>query len=296
MKDAVAVFFAELGVAASREAADELLRLLREGFALVAQRWPTLPAPAPATIAAAAGRRLRAQDHPPSVLSAEGVAELTLACACAAGSPAAFACFEASYFPLARAAVAKLGPGNHALIDEVEQALRLKLFVAQGSAPPRVMEYAGDGNLGGLIRVAATRAAIDLQRGARRERASGEDEAILEQLAAGGDPELDYLKRRYRQELREAIEHALRSLEPRERILLRMHLVDRLNIDELGKLHGAHRATTARWLRAIRERVGDEAKRRLRARLGVDREELDSMLRLLASQLDASFERVLAEP
>jgi len=49
----------------------------------------------------------------------------------------------------------------------------------------------------------------------------------------------------------------------RERTLLRMPLVDRLNIDRLGVIYRVNRATVARWLVAIRRRLFEEVRREL---------------------------------
>ena len=55
------------------------------------------------------------------------------------------------------------------------------------------------------------------------------DAAIAEQ-----DPELDYLRSRYRQQFHDAFVVALGALEDRDRTILRLHLVDGMNIDAIG--------------------------------------------------------------
>jgi RNA polymerase sigma-70 factor (ECF subfamily) len=72
-----------------------------------------------------------------------------------------------------------------------------------------------------------------------------------------------------------------------------MHLVHQLSIDEIGRTYDVHRATAARWLTAVRDRLQDETRRRLRERLKVDDRELDSLFRVVESQLAVSFRRVL---
>jgi|GEM_PF-4314550 len=54
---------------------------------------------------------------------------------------------------------------------------------------------------------------------------------------AGLDPEIAYLKQRYRDEFREAFVAALGALDERQRNVLRQHHLDGMTIDQLGSLH-----------------------------------------------------------
>jgi len=77
--------------------------------------------------------------------------------------------------------------------------------------------------------------------------------------------------------------------------VLRLHLLDGLNIDRIGQLHDVHRATAARWLASAREALAKDTQRILQARLQVSRSEFESLLRLVRSDLDVSLCRILAE-
>jgi RNA polymerase sigma-70 factor (ECF subfamily) len=79
-----------------------------------------------------------------------------------------------------------------------------------------------------------------------------------------------------------------------DRGILRLHLLERLNIDEIAALHDVHRATAARWLTRIRHHIGEHTREALRARLRLDASELDSLLRAVDSRLDLSLSRILA--
>ncbi len=61
----------------------------------------------------------------------------------------------------------------------------------------------------------------------------------------------------------------------------------------MGKLHQVHRATAARWLQSIRDALLERTRVELQARLGAGAADVDSVIRLVASRLDVSLERVL---
>jgi RNA polymerase sigma-70 factor, ECF subfamily len=106
-------------------------------------------------------------------------------------------------------------------------------------------------------------------------------------------PELAVLKARCRDELRAAFAEALAALSVRERTLLCAHYLDGMTVDDLGRLHGVHRATAARWLDSARGHVLRGVRRHLRHALGLDRRELASAVGLVRSRLDLSLSRLL---
>jgi RNA polymerase sigma-70 factor (ECF subfamily) len=77
-------------------------------------------------------------------------------------------------------------------------------------------------------------------------------------------------------------------------LLLKQHFLDGLSIDRMAALHDVHRATAARWIAKLLERLLVDTRSRLQAALDVDAEELDSVLRLIQSCMDASIGRALS--
>ena len=57
-----------------------------------------------------------------------------------------------------------------------------------------------------------------------------------------------------------------------------------------------HPTTVSRWLAVAREHVLAETRRRLRERLGISASEIESLMRILPSQLGLSLERLLPRP
>jgi RNA polymerase sigma-70 factor (ECF subfamily) len=226
-----------------------------------------------------------------SALAELRVADLFLSLACARGDAAALRAFEARTFPGARAALARMGlhAGD---VDEVLQIVREKLFVAGPGDEPRILGAVGHGDLDGLVRVAAVRTALNLRR--RDPRSVAGDESLCDRLLADGDdPELSTLKEQQRAVLKAAIEDALAGLEARERNILRMNLIHGLSIDEIGRTYQVHRATAARWLDRIRDKLQRESRRLVEERLGVSAPEVDSLVRLVQSGIEVSFARLL---
>jgi RNA polymerase sigma-70 factor (ECF subfamily) len=171
--------------------------------------------------------------------------------------------------------------------DEVRQALRVRLLVADGGRR-RIDDYAGRGPLRGWLGVAALRIAINLKRAP-----AASDDALTELVSGEVDPELRYLKTLYRAEFRAALEAALGGLPERARLLLRLSYVDGLSLAQLGRLYQVHETTAGRWVHQAAADVAAEARRRLTARLQLSRSSLDSVARMVMSNLDLSIARVL---
>lgn len=231
---------------------------------------------------------LAAQDtSDPSLLPA---AWLWLALGCARGDAEALRAFEASTFPGARAALRRMRLSADT-IAEVLQTLRERLLVAQPDKPAKILGAAAHGKLPAQIRLAAVRIAIDLHR--RDHRREPGDKPLLRAIAPDEDPEIATLKDQQRGALKAALEQALAGLSPKERNVLQLNFVHGLSIDEIGRSYKVHRATVARWLAAIRERLNQESRRLLRERQGLGEEEVDSLIKLVESRTEVSFFRLL---
>lgn len=216
-------------------------------------------------------------------------AELALAQACARGEPAALATFDKLYLAEVPAGLAHMKL-DRALVDDVVQEVRAKLLVAEDGAPPRILEYAGQGKLRGLCQVMAARAALTRLRGTRK---NAPDDSVDALAAAGDDPELAFLKAHYRDAFRTAFTAAATELDARDRNLLRLHHLGGVTLDQLAAMYGVHRATAVRWLADVRKRLLAGTRTRLRTTLSVSADELDSIMELIGSRLEVSVRRLL---
>jgi len=229
--------------------------------------------------------------HAPEALERLHLGDLYLARACVEGVPAALAAFEARLLPEVYVAVArlKLPP---ATVDELRQQVRQKMLLSTPDEPSKLAAYPGTGPLVGWVRGAA----LWLARVLLRQRARGlhsDDSALCLLVEPGDDPELAYLKRTYRAEFNAAFAQALGRLATRQRNVLRLKYLDGMSIDQLGAVYGVHRASAARWVVAAQEALLKQTRRGLTERLRLTGSQLDSVLRLISSQLDVNLGRLL---
>lgn len=222
-------------------------------------------------------------------VSAGTAHDLYLACACEDGDSAALRYFESHLMPAIRAAIAKV-TSQEDLIDEAAQELRRRLFCHPA---PRIMSYSGRGPLWKWLRITATRTAYDVHRSRGVTPASIDDVAdvfLQDQI----DPEFRIVRERYGELVRQALRDAVGMLTTEEKTLLRLRYVQNQGIDSLATPFKAHRATVARRLRSIREKILAH----LHACLGVhiprlSESEARSLWRAVRSQVHLSFSRLV---
>jgi len=251
--------------------------------------WPELRID-PAQIAPFIAQRLAGADLEAALATAPA-ADLVLAAACMAQEPTAHAAFDAVLSEVDAAGASTRSPPD--LVEDVKQVLRVQLLVAKGDKPPGIVGYRGKGPLRGWVRITATRELIRHQRKLARERPS--ERPLDEAIGDAGDPVLSQLKSEYRTEFAAALREAIAELDAEIRTLLRQQIVDQLSIDEIGAAFGVHRATAARWLLRARGALVTATRGRLAARLKLSADEIDSVIRLVQSQLDASVVRYLRD-
>jgi RNA polymerase sigma-70 factor, ECF subfamily len=218
--------------------------------------------------------------------------DLYLACACTNKDDRAILAFEGKYLHEVPSYVGQIDR-SPPFIDEVGQQLREKLFVTTNDeGQPKISEYTGRGPLGAWVRVVCVRLALNLRRRPKHTvETEGERAPVLR--SAAPDPEMDFLKSKYKDEFRDAFQATLAELTGDERAVLKMHYIDGLNIDQIGVAYRVHRATVARWLSHSREKIMEETKKRLEERLQMKSAEVESLIGLVRSQLDVSIYKFL---
>lgn len=249
------------------------------------ETWPNLFLD-PGVFVAYLGERLSEDGTALEALDRLRGPELYLCCGCARGERAAIEALESHYGAHIDAVLAKLG--RHGT-EDLAQVVRHRLLVRDGKAAPRITLYSGNGSLAAWLRVTARRTAINATR--RLDPA-----AAVQQLALPDtvdDPELDYLKQRYREDFREAFFEAVEGLEPRQRTLLRQAFVHGMNTRQLARMYQVHHATAARWVAAAREHLAKQTRVRLAVRLQLSEPELESIMVMIRSRLDLSIARAL---
>lgn len=287
--DVVTAFEAALPATVTRDPAiaDALERMI----ARARTAWPDLDVPLAAFAAHVAARIAEAPGVVEQVDRAPA-GDLWLACACTRGDSRAIAAFEAAYAPEIRAALRRLRDRPVAS-DDVQQLLRHRLFVGDGAAGPAIARYSGHGNLGAWVRVTAMRTVLNATRNRPAPDEPGGGDDAFEFAPSPDDPELDHLKRTYRDAFRQAFLDTVAALPASERTLLRQSVVHGLTVRALAQMHGVHHATVARRIAAAREQLVAGTREILAARLAIGARELDSIMALIRSRLDVSLVRAL---
>ncbi|MDF2697840.1 MAG: putative DNA-binding regulatory protein [Labilithrix sp.] len=220
-------------------------------------------------------------------------ADLWLAFHAGRGIAPAIAVLETSCFS-DLAHVLRARRAEPAQADEVVQRLRHRLLVAEPGQRTRILTYAGRGELRAWVRVAAVRTWLNMKRETplANEGPSVEDALVAE---ATSDLELELLKGKYRELFRRVFLEAVDALAPGTRLLLKLHYLDRLSMEEVGKVLGIHRLTVLRRLERARHELAESTKERLEVELRLAPPEVESLLRLIQSRLDMSLHHALTE-
>jgi len=260
---------------------------LAESYRAARQAWPALQVPADAFAAHVRDRVGTLQQ--PTLFRQLRTDDLYLALACIRRERQAIASFEQALFPKVRRALLRMRLDPSAAQD-IEGWLRLHLFTEEVPGRSLLTEYTGRGDLVSWLRATAIHAGLRLRRRQGRDAPLDSDLALP---APEADPELFHLKRQYGPQFQKALAHALSTLTPQARTLLRQRYWDRLGIDALARVHQVHRSTAARWLAAARSQVLGAVREDLATRLGLGPSEVESVLRLVPSQLDESISQLL---
>ena len=223
-------------------------------------------------------------------------ADLYLCCACVARNPQATLTFERETARVARAAIGRINRDQE-FVEETLRELWDKLLFARDA---KVGEYSARGPLQAWTRVAAARTAIDRS---RANRAGWARQADLSERFGGGTsgPESYLTKAQYAEAFQRALQQAVGELSAQDRNLLRMHVLDRCSVGQIGRAYGVHRATAARWLERARARVLESVRQQLcRERGTLTDSELFSIAHLMVTQLELSLsahpEEAIARP
>jgi len=244
--------------------------------------WPGIEIPRETFIAFV---QERAGNDPTSTLE---IADLYLACACLAGNAAAWRELDRLHLSRIPTFVARIDR-SAAFADEVRQRLSEKLLRGDDGRP-KLAFYTGRGLLGGWLRVAAVREALNAKRGVDGDpKNESVDEIVI--AAREDDPEVQLLKRKYAREFADAFRHVLASLEADQRNVLRLHYLDGLSLEEVGKAYRVSRATAARWIADAKRTLVARVHENLGERLGDDGPGAQSLLSLVRSQLHLSLRR-----
>ncbi len=220
---------------------------------------------------------------------------LYLACGCALGNEHALRELERTASMVMNACYRRLGFQQWG--EEISQRVMRAILVHDGETGPSLMRYNGRGSLANWVRVVTVREAYRLTRAERKKsqrEVGGVEERIMDQAVIDeANPELLHLKRDYRAKFKLSFQQAFLRLEHRERNILRYQYLDGLNLEQIGTIYDASRATVARWRASARAQLLAETRRIMRDEFNVPLDEFDGAIRLIESAMDVSLSRLL---
>lgn len=166
--------------------------------------------------------------------------------------------------------------------DDLEQVVWSDLLVEKR----KLERYKGTGSLSNWIRAVAVRRILTALR--KVELPIDPVESAGE-LLVPEDPELLLFRESYGETFREVFREAIEGLDRADRVVLHHRYVDGLTLDRLARALGVHRATAARRLARVRRQLLASVTAGLSERLGLEPEQLRSIVRLVRSQFELSL-------
>jgi RNA polymerase sigma-70 factor (ECF subfamily) len=286
--DALAAsFFASRGseAAASELEVAEVRAALDEVAGNARRAWPALHID-DAELGPALAARLEAEIDVAVALRRLHASDVYFVLACAAHQRAALDVFETDHLRELEGALTRQGFAPSAIRESL-QIVRTSLLVAsaEDGAAPRLLDFAGRGPLRGWLRVVATRIAYRLARPVKHGLLL--DHPVEE--AAAGDPEIEFLKKRYGEAFRAAFRAAFAELPLSDRLLLKQRFSLGSTVAELGLLHGVHGSTVSRWVTTARQRLVEITRESLVRQFHLGSGEVSSLLRLIHSEIDGAL-------
>lgn len=253
-------------------------RLLERLFGLAkGERWRVTPARFGEALEASATRAFAGQEPASRALerylTSLHLEDLALACACADGEEGAWDHFVLEHRPLLYRAADALAPGGSA--RELADSLYADLFGLRERRDGRqslFRYFHGRSSLTTWLRAVLAQRHVDRLRSSRREEALPDEDSPGALVVS--DPPLDPDRERWMGLMQRALEQALASLAPRDRLRLACYYAQEMTLAETGRMLGEHEATVSRQLARTRRAIRDAVQRSLRVDHGLTEAEV----------------------
>jgi RNA polymerase sigma-70 factor (ECF subfamily) len=257
---------ARAGNDTARAAIDErLVRALhREANA---DRWAVSVAAFAAALDASAARALGGEPSTPrdveKYLRSLHLADLALACACAAGHDGAWEHFVREIRPVLYRSADALDPAGGArdLADSLYGDL-YGVSVREGERQSLFRYFHGRSSLATWLRAVLSQRYVDRVRAYRKTDQLPDDDTAAAPMAGAPDPDRD----RHVALIGEGMREAMGRLSSRERLRLGCYYAQDLTLAQTGKVLGEHEATVSRQLARTRTTIRQDVERWLRGR------------------------------
>jgi len=258
---------------------------IKQAYVLGGQRWPAITR-LPWDRFVEHVRRLGVSA---AALDTHG-SDLYLALACGLGDGAGMRHLTTAYFSSLERHLARAGFSR----EDAEESLQQMLVHLCTGESPRILGYAGRASLLAWLRVAAMRHALDEVKRPQAVNSQDNDELLAMIVDGGESPERKTMVAAIQPAVQSALVDAMGILSSRDRTLLHMFFSEGMNIEEIGQIYGIHRATVARQLKEIRERMLAHVRAKVETTLGANPEDVDSLVYAVRSQIQISLWRLAA--
>ncbi|MFT3713215.1 MAG: sigma factor-like helix-turn-helix DNA-binding protein [Archangium sp.] len=216
--------------------------------------------------------------------------DLYLAWACLERQALALAALERELMPAAVRALQRVDASPQ-FVDEHAARVRERLLVGSASngrmREPALAGYLGHGPLKSFVMVLAMREAVTTKRRPLVEETFDGLQADRAVSAIGPDTALD--ANGVRPVLQRALDAALSELEPRLRMVFKLHVLHGVSAQKLAVMYGVHRATTTRWILDARQLLLGSVGTRLREELRLGEETFEGLRGMLAREIEITL-------
>ena len=236
--------------------------------------------------------------------------DLCLIIACEKGDEKAWEYLVANFDSTVKSAARKISSNNEDA-EDLASSIWAELYGlrqdAEGNKKSKLAYYSGRGSLAGWLRAVVSQLAIDEYRKQSRF-VQVEETRDFENLAeessnhSGNDrvvhhaenPEELLTSEQTSGDVSLALKHAIESLDPEDKLVMKLYYFDDLKLKEVAAMFGYHEATASRKLTRIQTEIRKSVEKKLRERHGWSESEVKRCLSETASKLGISVEKLFA--
>ncbi len=235
--------------------------------------------------------------------------DLCLIIACERGDENAWEDLVANFDSTVKSAARKLSSNNEDA-EDLASSIWAELYGLRqddaGNKKSKLGYYSGRGSLGGWLRAVVSQLAVDqyrklskfVQLEEERELDYMANEALeLTENGLGShndDPERLLSKKRNADDVSEALQASIASLEAEDRLVVKLYYFDDLKLKEIAAMMGYHEATASRKLARVQADIRTSVEMALRDRHGWTEDEVKLHLSETAGGLGISVETMFA--
>jgi RNA polymerase sigma-70 factor len=183
-------------------------------------------------------------------------------------------------------------------LDETSQRVRQALLLRTETRPAKLEIYTGQAPLAGWLRILIRREFLSYMRARPKDLPGSvpedlEREADFNALNVELGAELGAIRREHRILFKDALSEVFKALPETDALLLRYAYRENLAIDAIAPKLGVHRATVARMLVRVRQRVFDDVKSVLLRGGKLSASSADSLCAEMAPHISLTLSRIL---